>query len=207
MAGSLRRRSAAAAADRDLPRHVRQRPKRRARWFAATAAVVISATACGGSSSKAQPTAATSTPPASASASTSSPASAEAVILADYRAFWMSLTPASQSAPDQRRRMLSPHTGDPELGSLLAGMARDDADGRVYYGSPVLRALVQQFSPAKGVAVVRDCQDASNTGDKDRRTGRLLTKGKARTLVVSTLHRTSRGGWKVVFVSFPRQSC
>jgi hypothetical protein len=103
--------------------------------------------------------------------------------------------------------MLASYAVDPELKSLIDGMAREDAQGHSYYGTPRLRARVQELSPARGVAVVSDCQDASATGDKDVSSGRLLTRGKSRTLVVSTLHRTNDGAWKVAFVSFPRQSC
>jgi hypothetical protein len=128
-------------------------------------------------------------------------------VLAQYRQFWATLTPASQTTATRRRVLLEPVSADPELTSLLAGISRDRARGRVYYGQPVTRGRITQLSTAKGVAVVRDCQDASQTGDKDMRSGKLLTKGTTRTLVVTTLHAVAGGTWKVVFVSFPRQSC
>ena len=103
--------------------------------------------------------------------------------------------------------MLARFTADPELSSLLRGIARERAAGRVYYGKPVLHPRITSLSDKAGVAVVRDCQDARHAGDKDARSGRLLTKGTAHTLVVSTLNRQPDGVWRVVYVTFPKQQC
>jgi len=127
--------------------------------------------------------------------------------LKQYRAFWRVLTPASSARASRRRPMLAPYTADPALSSLLTGIARDRAAGRVYYGTPRLRARVTAISVPRRVAVVRDCQDATQAGDKDASSGRLLTSGTSRTLVVSTMHLQHDGRWRVVFVTFPKQRC
>ena len=127
--------------------------------------------------------------------------------LRQYRAFWRVLTPVASAPAVRRRSMLSPYTADPELSSLLAGIERDRAAGRVFYGTPRLRPKVTTISVRRRLAVVRDCQDATRAGDKDASTGRLLTKGTPRTLVVATLHLQRDGRWRVVFVSFPEQRC
>jgi hypothetical protein len=168
-------------------------------------AVVLSLTAaCSGSSGDiAQPPSTHSAPPSS----TSSPDSARAQVLAQYRKFWAVQTPASVAPASKRRAMLSPVAADPELTSLLQGIAKERSMGRVYYGTPVLHPQISSLSESSSVAVVRDCQDASHAGDKDARSGRLLTKGTSRTLVVSTLNRKQDGVWRVAYVTFPKQQC
>lgn len=196
MTGSARARHPRGRTGRNLPRTA---------WLTVTAFCSAAALAsCGGSSSAPRALPQTSTTPASLA---SSPASERDQVLGAYRAFWAALTPAANAPASRRQQILAPHAVDPELKSLLDGMAREDAQGRTYYGSPRLRVRLQQFSPGRGIAVISDCQDASKTGDKDVSNGRLLTRGKSRTLVVATLHRTGAGEWKVAFVSFPRHSC
>jgi hypothetical protein len=196
-----RRRSGTRRAARG--RALREEPRRRARWALAAGGIALIA-GCGGGGH----VTVTDGPTDSASPTSPPPTSAFAQqqVLDQYRAFWAELTPASRAAANSRRAMLAPYAADPELKSLIQGMARDRANGRVFYGQPVVRASVTQFSDMRGVAVVRDCQDATHTGDKDVRTGRVLTKGTAHTLVVATLHKLA-AGWRVVFVSFPSQSC
>jgi hypothetical protein len=145
-------------------------------------------------------------PTTTAPATGSNSAGDQQLIERQYAAFWRSLTPASSVKPEDRRRLLSPVTADPELTSLLTGIARDRRRGRVYYGRPVLHPRIEKLVPDKGVAVVRDCQDAAGTGDRSTSTGRLITRGSAHTLVISTMHRAA-GTWKVAFVSFPGRSC
>jgi hypothetical protein len=176
--------------------------------LALVAAVAVAITGCSSSSSKlADPLPSrTSVSPSSASV-TPSPTSAADAALAQYRAFWAALTPASKAPASERRAMLAPYAADPELTSLLNGIARDRDSGRVYYGTPVLRPKITTLSTARRLAVINDCQDASRTGDKDLKSGRLLTKGTPATPVVSTLHLLNDGTWRVVFVSFPKQSC
>jgi hypothetical protein len=127
--------------------------------------------------------------------------------LAQYRAFWAALTPASKAPASEREAMLAPYAADPELKSLLQGISRDRDAGRVYYGTPTVRPTVTTISVERKIAVIRDCQDATKTGDEDAASGRLLTKGTARNLVVSTLHLLDDGKWRVVFVTFPKQKC
>jgi hypothetical protein len=190
----------------------RRRPQTRGPWrpSAVTAGVTIAAAvAMAGCSGDGQAGTAQSAPPApqsSPSVSPTAPTDVKTEVLDQYRAFWAHLTPASLAGEERRREILAPFTADPELKSLISGIAKDRARGRVFYGQPVVRPRVTQLSESQGVAVVRDCQDASHTGDKDVRTGRRLTKGSPRTLVVATLHRL-RSAWRVVFVSFPSSSC
>jgi len=85
-------------------------------------------------------------------------------------------------------------------------MARGDRAGTVFYGEDQPRPTIAQMSIPQGLAVIRDCQDSSHSGNADRRTGRHLTVGVARHLVIATMH-VSGGTWRVAFVSYKQSKC
>ena len=145
-------------------------------------------------------------PPASTSAAPTPSADVRALILDQYRAFWAHLTPASRAAAAKRQAMLAPYAADPELRSLLSGMAHGDRAGTVFYGQDKPRPAIAQLSEPQGIAVVRDCQDSSHSGNADRQTGKPLTVGVARHLVVATMHRID-GTWRVAFVTYKQGKC
>lgn len=178
-------------------------PLGRALLGGALAAGLVVVSACsGGSVDTQKPPVATSSP---AQLDRSNSVTEQAV-LAQYSRFWKTLTPAARAAATTRGRMLAAVAADPELSSLLRGIANDLRQGRTFYGFPVVRATVVMVSVARGVALVRDCQDATHTGDAKVSTGELLTRGTAHTLVVSTMHFVA-GAWRVAYVTFPRQQC
>lgn len=190
-----------------------ERPQGSRRCFAGfeAAAMIIAVALVAGCGGSAHGVSTQTASTASASPSSSEPPTPttdlRSEILDQYRGFWTHLTPASRAPAADRRGILTPFTSDPELTSLLRGIASDRARGRVFYGQPTIRARLTQLAEVSGIAVVSDCQDASKTGDRDVASGRLLTKGSPRTLVVSTMHRSSDGKWRVSFVTFPRHSC
>lgn len=147
-------------------------------------------------------------PTASSSAPTASPtlADEQQAILSQYRLFWSSLTPVSKMPAAQRRAALAKYTVDPELKSLLAGLAQTDAKKQVFYGADRPRATQASISPDGVKAVIDDCQDSSQSGNADRATGRKVTVGVARNHVVVTMTR-SDGVWKVYFVSHTKTRC
>ena len=132
--------------------------------------------------------------------------SVQDAILTQYRAFWAKLTPISRMPAADRRAALAMFTVDPELKSLLAGMAATDAKGQVFYGADLPRAASASVSPDGSRAVVDDCQDSSRAGNADRRSGQKLTVGVARNHVVTTMSR-SGDVWKVYFVSHTKTPC
>ncbi len=174
--------------------------------LAAAAAATI--TGCSPSSSKlADPLPSrTSVSPSSASVTPSPTPSADAA-LAQYRAFWAALTPASKAPASKRRAMLAPYAADPELTSLLNGIERERSRGRAFYGQDVPRPTISQLLAGQGIAVVDDCQDSSGSGVVDLSTGERLTKGVPRNHVVSTMHRGPDGIWRVASVEYPKTSC
>jgi hypothetical protein len=131
----------------------------------------------------------------------------EQQVLAQYRAFWVVLPEASQAPVGQRKQILARYAGDPELRSLLDGMAEQDRLGRVFYGQNLPRPDIEMLSVGRGVAVVRDCQDSSGAGVQDAKSGQKLTVGVARNSASATLHPGTDGAWRVVFVTYPETSC
>jgi len=147
-------------------------------------------------------------PPASDGPASPNPtAVAETRALTQYTAFWSELTPASRAAPGKRLQMLSQVSGDPELASLLHGMAHADQLGQVFFGQDVPRPKIAVFSLPRGIAVIDDCADSRSTGLQDRKTGRHLTVGVSRNHIVATMHLGADGEWRVVFVTYPKTSC
>jgi hypothetical protein len=148
-----------------------------------------------------------SSPVASSSPSPTAPPTVEQQVLAQYTAFWAALPEASRALAPQREQILAKYAGDPELRSLLDGMAEQDRQGRVFYGQDVPRPEIEMLSIDRGVAVIRDCQDSSGAGVQDATTGQKLTVGVARNAVSATLHPGPDGAWRVVFVTYPQTSC
>ncbi len=179
--------------------------------YAATAVTaVLSGCSSNGIATSAGPSGDSSSPPPSSTASiaaTPGATSERAALLQQYDAFWRALTPASTSLPADRTRLLSRVAIDPELQSLLSGIARERARGRAFYGVDVPRPKIEQLSTAQSLAVVDDCQDSSGSGVIDLATHQKLTKGTRRNHVVVTLNRGADGVWRVAFVSYPKSSC
>ena len=148
----------------------------------------------------------TSTATAASPSTSPTPADEQQLILAQYRKFWASLTAVSRMPVDQRRAVLSEFTVDPELKSLLAGMAATDRKGQVFYGADVTRATTASVSADGTRAVVDDCLDSSSSGNQDRATGKKITVGVARNHVVVTMANAG-GRWQVYFVSYPKTPC
>src|SRR3954469_4601825 len=168
--------------------------------------LVLSGCSGGGHGGSAQSASTAPVPPPPTQTSSSPPSDVRAQVLAQYRAFWQHLTPASRASAGTRQKTLAPYASDPELKSLLAGMARGDRAETVFYGEDQPRPTIAQLSIPQGLAVIRDCQDSSHSGNADRRTGRHLTVGVARHLVIATMH-VSGGTWRVAFVSYKQSKC
>jgi hypothetical protein len=132
--------------------------------------------------------------------------SEQELILGQYRKFWASLTAVSRMPAADRRAALTPYTVDPQLKSLLAGMAATDKKGQVFYGANVPRATAASVSADGQKAVVDDCQDSTGAGVARRSDQAPLTKGTARNHVVVTMKK-SEGAWKVYFVSYTKTPC
>jgi len=137
----------------------------------------------------------------SVSASPSDGLSDEEAIKAQYRRFWTEILPAASAAnEDDRRAILVEAVMDPELSVLLKNMANQDSRGVKGYGADV--PLAESIEHRSGVALVRGCLDSSNSGVRDGKTGRRITKGPARNPVRVNLQRAQDNAWRVSHVAF-----
>jgi hypothetical protein len=209
-------RPVARCADRDhcgpKAKHLAARLLCAALALALSAAVVAGCSSSGSSPQLGDPT--SSTPAATTSApsptvSSSSPAtgSVRSQILGQYDAFWKALPGASRASASHRRALLAKYSANPELTSLLAGMARQDREGKVIYGFDRPHAVVRTLAASQGVAVISDCQDSSHSGVARRSSGRHLTVGVKHNHVVSTMHLGRDDVWRVSFVAYPTTPC
>jgi len=126
-------------------------------------------------------------------------------VLAQYNAFWKILTPVSQASFEQRPAMLKPYATQPVLSRTLRGMRASDNLGQVGYGEIVTRPKIVKIE--EGVATIRDCQDASRHGRKQRDTGKVVTRGTEHDLAIVTVKRGSDGIWRVATVDYPGGAC
>jgi len=200
------------AALRRRPSRSRARyPRRQARTMA-LAAAAVTLVACASNNIKTvapQPpsTSLTPLPPPPPPAGTTSPSTdTNQAVLSQYRHFWAALPAVSGAPPQDRRALLEPLAVNPELDSLLNGMAKQDSAAKGIYGQNVLSPRLQS-SGQTSIAVVTDCQDSSGSGVADRKTGRHLTVGVKRNPAATTLHQGADGTWRVAFVAYGGPSC
>jgi hypothetical protein len=175
-------------------------------------AAALATTAAGCSSSgaspsiSAPPTGVTSSPSTAAPSATPD-ASARQAVLSQYRAFWAVLPSTSNAAASRRRAMVSPYATNPELDSLLTGMARQDRQGEEIYGVNIVRPKLVSISVTQGIAVIADCQDSSHSGVERRSDHKRLTVGVDRNPVSATIHLGADGTWRIAFITYPKSSC
>jgi hypothetical protein len=126
-------------------------------------------------------------------------------ILAQYRGYWAALSPASEAPVAQRKGILEPYATDPALSTALRGIRAAENLGQVYYGVIATHPEITKLTG--GDASVRDCQDASKAGRKERDTGKIVTRGTTHDLALVTLKRGSDGVWRVATVDYPGGAC
>jgi hypothetical protein len=183
------------------PRGARSRPA----LVAALLGLVV--TIVGGCTKDADGAAATPAPSPSLSTSpTATPTDEQAELLAQYRKFWTTLTPASRLPAAERRAVLAEVAVDPALKSLLNGMSQADLKGEVFYGADVPRPNVR-INPDATTALVDDCQDSSHAGIAVKATGKRVTVGVDRNHVSVTMKKQPGGLWKVAYVDYTKSSC
>jgi hypothetical protein len=166
-------------------------------------ALLLTAAACSGD--------AVGTPPPRPSSTLSppvapTPADEQAQLLAQYRKFWATLTPASRMLAAERRAVLSELAVDPALKSILFGMTQADAKGHVFYGADVPRPTVR-INPDASTGLVDDCQDSSRAGVAERASGKRVTVGVARNHVSVTMKKQPGDLWKVAYVDYAKSPC
>jgi lambda repressor-like predicted transcriptional regulator len=144
--------------------------------------------------------------PTVAVSSSPTPFPEETQILAQYRAFFAVLTPASKAKPAVRLAMLKTYATEPSLTRTLGGLAAAAAAGEVLYGQDILRP--ELVNVVGIVATIRDCQDTSGVGRLKVATGKKVTVGVMNTLATVVMKRGNDGVWRVSTVeNKPAGSC
>lgn len=165
------------------------------RWLAAVAVLAV-----GACSTPAQQTDLQSPTSATSTATSPTVSADEQAVLDAYDAFYVALD-AARKDPTKAREILTPVAAGEQLEQTTAKLVEADANGIEEYGSPVLRSPVVA-SLQDDTAVIRDCQDTSQVGSRQRATGEQLSKGLEQDSARTTLHRTN-GVWKVVSTESP----
>jgi hypothetical protein len=95
---------------------------------------------------------------------------------------------------------------DPQLSLVLANTKTQKRIGIRIYGHVIPHPTVAPVNGAN-TATVRDCQDASKSGQLDAKTGKPRTVGVARNPVAAVLRRGPGGQWRVASISYPTGTC
>jgi len=147
------------------------------------------------------------TTPTVAVSSSLTPFPEEGQILAQYRAFFTRLTPASKAKPAAvRLAMLKRFATEPSLTRTLGGFAAASAAGEVYYGQDIVRPEITMVVGL--TATLSDCQDTPGHGRLKVATGKKVTVGLKNDLAIVTMKRGPDGVWRVSTVEYkPAGSC
>jgi len=123
-------------------------------------------------------------------------------VIAQYREFLRVTSRLTDVPSHERPGLISEVATAPILPTIMTNLARMDTAGEVLYGQPRTRQPRVEFS-GRRTAIVRDCQDTSDSGRKKESTGKILSKGVPRAAVVVTLQRGKDGVWRAAKVVYP----
>ena len=149
---------------------------------------------------RACPSGSRSATPSTSTSTTLDPDAQEAKDRQDAEIVWRkvdTLIRTMQSMPaDQVTPALTAVAVDPALSRIEAQNTQFRAEGKVGYGTDI--NYISWPKPINGgdTAMLNDCQDGSQAGYLDAKTGNKLTVGTPNTPVQVTLIRTAQG-WKV----------
>jgi hypothetical protein len=125
-------------------------------------------------------------------------------VLAQYGGFFQTLPQASTMPEAPRNELLAKYLSGSAYSKTVKTLSSQAAFGKVVYGEVIMHPDVTSIDTS--TAVVTDCQDTSNSGVKDRKTGRKETKGIPRALVVADL-RAVGGTWKIIKIDYRGARC
>jgi hypothetical protein len=122
-------------------------------------------------------------------------------VLKQYRKFWRVTSHLTDVPSHERPGLIKEVATRPILPIIMTNLARMDTAGEVLYGQPRARSPRVEFDGR--TAIVRDCQDTSNSGRKKESTGQILSRGVSRAAVTVTLKRGEDGVWRASEVDYP----
>lgn len=122
-----------------------------------------------------------------------------------YVRFWSVSWTIDQLPQERWRPTLEPVASEPLLTRLVEATRIQQEHGIKLYGDVYARVADVQVHGDR--AEVRDCQDASKSGQADATTGKPRTVGVARNPIKGTLLRDGAGAWLVVSIEYPGGTC
>lgn len=148
-------------------------------------------------------------PPATNSVSTSAPTLTTVTderfaIESVYREFWDRLHQVTALEEAALRANLSEVMAEPQLSTTLGAIAGQRQAGITIYGNEV--AHIASIEIAGDSATVKDCQDASQSGQAEVTTGKRNTVGVSKNPITATVVRRD-GRWKISQIAYPGGTC
>ncbi|MEO3806667.1 hypothetical protein [Nonomuraea sp. B1E8] len=172
-------------------------------------AMIVAATgglvACRSNGSLPEPLSSAASPLTTTLTPTPSPTTDQDAVLTVYRELYRAGPRAEQAPPEERRAILEPIVTQSLLTTMVKGIAKLRARGRMTYGYPILHPYDVQIRGDR--AVLHDCQDGTNGGHADHRTGKRLTHGMPGTHMVAALAKEADGVWRVAKVDQVDEPC
>jgi len=171
------------------------------------AVVLASAVLIAGCSGQPQasPTTKTATPgSATRTAVSATTPSAQDGVLEHYEAFFEALPRASRLPEGERNQLLRRYLSGRAYGAVVETLSSQEEFGKALYGQPILKPKVASIGAQR--ALIRDCQNTSESGVQDVKSGRKETKGVPRTLVVTDLKRVENS-WKITRIDYRGPGC
>jgi len=180
---------------------------------AATGLIAIAAVAaCGSSAPTVSLPPKQSTAPASAASSSAATTSAKQAVIDAYMAFWPASTQAEKTDnATKAQSILAPYVASTYISYMISGMQSAWAKGEISWGTSVEHiqsVIVATLNSGEQTAVVRDCQNDSNSGLADAQTGALVpgTLGSAEQELYTSMGLLN-GHWLIEQVTFIGDTC
>jgi hypothetical protein len=98
--------------------------------------------------------------------------------------------------PDQAEQAFQQVAVDPQLTRLRGAYQTLTSKGEAGYGQPIIAVAWREPINGANTATLYDCQDGSQAGYLDKKTGNKLTVGTPDTPMTVSLQRTAQG-WRV----------
>jgi hypothetical protein len=132
----------------------------------------------------------------------SSPTSAEDAVRQSYTQYWAVLPQAEQTPDEARRRqLLAAYATEPQLGTVLRNIKNLHTKNQTSWGYVVVH--IESVQVNGDTATVRDCQDSSNAGLMDTKTGKKTSRGVPKDPLSATLQRGTDERWRINGFSIP----
>jgi hypothetical protein len=179
---------------------------------AAGLTAIATLAACGSSAPTVSLPPRQSSAPAAAASSPAPQTSAKQAVIDAYMAFW----PASSRAEKtdnatKARAILAPYVASTYISYMISGMQSAWAKGEVSWGTSVEHiqsVVVATLNSGQQTAVVRDCQNDSDSGLANAQTGALVpgTLGSAEQELYTSMGLLN-GHWLIEQVTFIGDTC